>query len=164
MDVIGVASELRCAASLAIRGAVATPGSLAIRGSVAVRAVAVRAVAVRAVAVRAVAVRAVHQATLMSVVTPGTFHPTANALPGGSTLLALINGIAGWAVLFALAGLVIGAALWAIGSHSQNYQQSYVGRRAVLVSGIAALLIGAAPTLINFFFNTGHHIVNPLPQ
>ena len=149
MDVIGVASELRCAASLAIRGAVATPGSLAIRGSV---------------AVRAVAVRAVHQATLMSVVTPGTFHPTANALPGGSTLLALINGIAGWAVLFALAGLVIGAALWAIGSHSQNYQQSYVGRRAVLVSGIAALLIGAAPTLINFFFNTGHHIVNPLPQ
>jgi hypothetical protein len=159
MDVIGVASELRCAASLAIRGAVATPGSLAIRGSV-----AVRAVAVRAVAVRAVAVRAVHQATLMSVVTPGTFHPTANALPGGSTLLALINGIAGWAVLFALAGLVIGAALWAIGSHSQNYQQSYVGRRAVLVSGIAALLIGAAPTLINFFFNTGHHIVNPLPQ
>ena len=110
------------------------------------------------------AVRPVHRVALLSVVTPSKFHPTANVLPGGSTLLALINGLAGWAVLLALAGLVIGAALWAIGSHSQNYQQSYVGRRAVLVSGLAALLIGAAPTLINFFFSTGHNIVNPLPH
>jgi MFS family permease len=132
MDVIGVASELQRAASLAARGSAAEQRA--------------------------------HRVALLSVVTPAKFHPTANVLPGGSTLLALINGIAGWAVLLALAGLVIGAALWAIGSHSQNYQQSYVGRRAVLVSGIAALLIGAAPTLINFFFNTGHHIVNPLPQ
>ena len=110
------------------------------------------------------AVRTAHRVALLSVVTPSKFHPTANVLPGGSTLLALINGLAGWAVLLALAGLVIGAALWAIGSHSQNYQQSYVGRRAVLVSGLAALLIGAAPTLINFFFSTGHSIVNPLPH
>ncbi|HTX62627.1 MAG TPA: DUF6112 family protein [Acidimicrobiales bacterium] len=92
------------------------------------------------------------------------FTPTAGALPGGSTLLHLVDGLGGWALILALAGLVIGAALWAIGSHSQNYQQSYVGRRAVLVSGVAALLIGAAPTLINFFFNTGHGIVNPLTQ
>jgi len=39
--------------------------------------------------------------------------------------------------------------------HSQNYHQSFAGRRAVLVSGVAALLIGAAPILINFFFHTG---------
>ena len=105
-----------------------------------------------------------HRAVLVSAVTISSFKPTADALPGGSTLLRLIDGLGGWALLLALAGLVIGAALWAIGSHSQNYQQSYVGRRAVLVSGVAALLIGAAPTLINFFFNTGHGIVNPLPQ
>ncbi|MDA8317331.1 MAG: DUF6112 family protein [Actinomycetota bacterium] len=110
------------------------------------------------------AMQTAHRVSLLSVVTPSKFHPTANVLPGGSTLLALINGLAGWAVLLALAGLVIGAALWAIGSHSQNYQQSYVGRRAVLVSGLAALLIGAAPTLIDFFFSTGHNIVNPLPH
>jgi hypothetical protein len=103
-----------------------------------------------------------HSGVLVSVITG--FKPTANALPGGSTLLHLINGVGGWALLLALAGLLIGAGLWAVGSHSQNYQQSYVGRRAVLVSGVAALLIGAAPTLINFFFSTGHGIVNPLPQ
>lgn len=113
------------------------------------------------------AVHAVHRAVLLSVATsptPSNFKPTAGALPGGSALLTLVDGLGGWALMLALAGLVIGAALWAIGSHSQNYQQSYVGRRAVLVSGVAALLIGAAPTLINFFFNTGHGIVNPLPQ
>ncbi len=90
------------------------------------------------------------------------FKPTASALPGGSTLLKLVDGLGGWALILAVAGLVVGAALWAIGSHSQNYQQSYVGRRAVLVSGVAALLIGAAPTLIGFFFDTGQGIVNPL--
>jgi hypothetical protein len=33
--------------------------------------------------------------------------------------------------------------------------QSSQGRRAVLTSLAAAILIGAAPTLINFFFNAG---------
>jgi hypothetical protein len=33
--------------------------------------------------------------------------------------------------------------------------QSAQGRRAVLTSLAAAILIGAAPSLINFFFNTG---------
>lgn len=111
------------------------------------------------------AVRQGHHVVLLSVVTQtlSKFTPDAQALPGGSILIKLINGVAGWALLLALAGLLIGAALWAIGSHSQNYQQSYTGRRAVLVSGLAALLIGAAPTLIDFFFSTGHGIVNPLP-
>ena len=106
---------------------------------------------------------AVLLATLTSP-TPSDFKPTAGSLPGGAALLHLVNGLGGWALMLSLAGLVLGAALWAIGAHSQNYQQSYVGRRAVLVSGLAALLIGAAPTLINFFFSTGHGIVNPLPQ
>jgi hypothetical protein len=32
------------------------------------------------------------------------------------------------------------------------------GRRAVLASGGAALLIGAAGPLINFFFHAGQHV------
>ena len=80
---------------------------------------------------------------------------TAGQLPGGTTLQNLTNGIGGWALIFSLVGLVVGAALWALGAHSQNYHQSFVGRRAVLVSGVAALLIGAAPALINFFFHAG---------
>ena len=84
-----------------------------------------------------------------------SLNPDVNALPGGGTLQTLTNGLGAWALIAALAGLLIGAAAWALGVHAQNYQQSMVGRRAVLVSGLAALLIGAAPPLINFFFRTG---------
>src|SRR5580698_8352883 len=81
--------------------------------------------------------------------------PSLDSLPGGGTLQALVNGVGAWALLAALVGLVIGAGAWALGVHSQNFQQSMVGRRAVLVSGLAALLIGAAPTIVDFFFHAG---------
>ncbi len=82
-------------------------------------------------------------------------HPDPNALPGGQVLQNLMNGLDSWALALALVGLVIGAAAWALGSHGQNYQQSFVGRRAVLISGLAALLIGAGPGIVSFFFNAG---------
>ena len=84
-----------------------------------------------------------------------TLNPSVNSLPGGGTLQELTNGLGAWALVAALAGLLIGAAAWALGVHSQNFHQSLVGRRAVLVSGLAALLIGAAPPIVNFFFHTG---------
>jgi hypothetical protein len=81
--------------------------------------------------------------------------PSTSDLPGGAALQSLADGIAAWALIGALVALLIGAMLWAIGSHTQNMHQSSQGRRAVLSSLVAAVLIGAAPTLINFFFNTG---------
>src|SRR5579862_6864266 len=81
--------------------------------------------------------------------------PDPTQLPGGQVLQRLTNGLGGWALALSLVGLLVGAAAWALGAHSQNYHQSFVGRRAVLVSGLAALLIGAAPALINFFFHAG---------
>ena len=84
-----------------------------------------------------------------------TLNPDPSQLPGGTALQQFTNGIGGWALIAALVGLLIGAAAWALGAHTQNYHQSFSGRRAVLVSGVAALLVGAAPALINFFFNTG---------
>ena len=67
----------------------------------------------------------------------------------------LANGVAGWAIILALVGLVISAAVWALGAHSQNYQHTAAGKRGVLAAGLAALLIGAAPAVINFFFGLG---------
>ncbi len=84
--------------------------------------------------------------------------PDTSALPGGNVLQHLMNGLDGWALALSLVGLVVGAAAWALGSHGQNYQQSFVGRRAVLISGLAALLIGAGPGIVNFFFNTGQGV------
>jgi hypothetical protein len=84
-----------------------------------------------------------------------TLTPSTSALPGSAALQSIANGIAAWALIGALVSLLLGAAFWAVGSHTQNMHQSSQGRRAVLTSLIAAVLIGAAPTLINFFFNTG---------
>jgi MFS family permease len=84
--------------------------------------------------------------------------PDPSQLPGGQVLQKLTDGLGGWALALSLIGLLIGAAAWALGAHSQNYQQSYSGRKAVLVSGFAALLIGAGPGIVNFFFSTGQGV------
>lgn len=82
--------------------------------------------------------------------------PRSADLPGGSKLQDLTNGIGAWALIASLVGLVVGAGTWALGAHSNNYQHTLTGRRAVLVSAVAALLIGFAPRLLNFMFSTGH--------
>lgn len=82
-------------------------------------------------------------------------NPSTSSLPGSAALQSLANGIASWALIGALVALLLGAGLWAVGSHTQNMHQSSQGRRAVLTSLVAAVLIGAAPDLINFFFKTG---------
>ena len=87
-----------------------------------------------------------------------TLTPDPSGLPGGDVLQHLTNGLGGWALILALVGLLIGAAAWALGAHAQNYHQAFNGRRTVLVSALAALLIGAAPALINFFFHTGQAV------
>ena len=87
-----------------------------------------------------------------------TMSPDPSQLPGGQVLQKLTDGLGGWALALSLVGLLVGAAAWALGAHSQNYQQSYSGRKAVLVSGFAALLIGAGPGIVNFFFSTGQGV------
>lgn len=82
-------------------------------------------------------------------------NPDPSQLPGGQVLQQLTNGIMGWALILALVALVISAVSWALGANSNNYQYSVAGRRGVVVAGLAALLIGAAPAIINFFFDTG---------
>jgi hypothetical protein len=84
-----------------------------------------------------------------------SLNPSTSDLPGSEALQQLANGVAAWALIGALVALLLGAGLWAVGSHTQNMHQSSQGRRAVLTSLAAAILIGAAPTLINFFFNAG---------
>ncbi|MGH9019678.1 MAG: DUF6112 family protein [Acidimicrobiales bacterium] len=87
-----------------------------------------------------------------------TLSPSTSALPGSEALQQIANGLASWALIGALVALLIGAALWAVGSHTQNLHHSMAGRRAVLTSLVAAILIGGAPSLINFFFSTGQSI------
>ena len=98
-----------------------------------------------------------HWAALWAV-SSVTLDPDPSNLPGGAVLQELTNGLGGWALVLALVGLLIGAAAWALGAHAQNYHQAFNGRRTVVVSGLAALLVGAAPAIINFFFHAGQGV------
>jgi len=84
--------------------------------------------------------------------------PDAGELPGGEVLQSLTNGIAGFALIFCLIGLVLSAGLWALGSNSNNYQQTFVGKRGFAVCAMGALLIGAAAAIINFFYGAGQGV------
>jgi Mn2+/Fe2+ NRAMP family transporter len=82
-------------------------------------------------------------------------HPNPTGLPGSNVLQQLVNGAEAWALAIALLGAFVGAALWAVASHSHNHQYAARGRMAALVSGAAALVIGAGPGLVNFFEHLG---------
>jgi type IV secretory pathway VirB2 component (pilin) len=79
----------------------------------------------------------------------------AGDLPGDTTLETLASGVGHWALLASIVGVIVGGVMWAFGHFAHNFQQSYNGRRGVIVSGIAALLIGGAQTIISFFFSQG---------
>ena len=84
--------------------------------------------------------------------------PDPGELPGSNVLQDLTNGIGGFALVACLVGLVVGAGLWALGSNSNNYQQTFQGKRAFAVSALGALLIGAAAAIINFFYDASQRI------
>ena len=45
--------------------------------------------------------------------------------------------------------------MWAVASHTHNHHYAARGRMAALISGASALIVGAAPGLINFFAHLG---------
>ena len=91
----------------------------------------------------------------MSLVLGVTATPDLTALPGSNVLQQLVNGAEAWALAIALLGAFIGAALWAVASHTHNHQYAARGRMAALTSAASALVVGAAPGLVNFFQHLG---------
>ena len=81
-----------------------------------------------------------------------------SSLPGTQQIQDLINGFSTWALMAAVAGMLVGAAIWALGHHSSNYQQTANGRKGLMVCGLAALVTGAAPGLINYLFSIGQKV------
>jgi hypothetical protein len=78
-------------------------------------------------------------------------HPDPGGLPGSNVLQQIVNGAEAWALAIALLGAFVGAGLWAVASHTNSHHYAARGRMAALVSAASALVIGAAPGLVNFF-------------
>jgi hypothetical protein len=96
--------------------------------------------------------------TQLAAVNDVKLDPRPGGLPGSEVLQGLVDGLAFWALIAALAALVVGAAVWAWASHAQNHHYSANGRRAVGIGALAALIIGAAPALVNFFAEAGERV------
>jgi hypothetical protein len=81
--------------------------------------------------------------------------PNTSGLPGIAELQHIVGALLTLGLVAALAGLLISAIVWAVGSHSANPMLAGRGRTGVLVAFVAAALTGGAVALINFFAGAG---------
>jgi uncharacterized protein DUF6112 len=81
--------------------------------------------------------------------------PNSTGIPGLSTLQSIAGGLLTAGLIACVAGIVIAAICWALGSHNGNSRLAMSGRSGVLVGLAAALIVGGADALVTFFSNTG---------
>ncbi len=84
--------------------------------------------------------------------------PNTNGLPGLAALENIAGAILTFGLVAAVAAVAISAIAWAIGSNSYNPHVAGKGKNGVLIACAAALLIGAANTLVNFFNHAGSSV------
>jgi len=92
------------------------------------------------------------------VVLDVSLNPDPSQLPGGGTLADLMNGLAGCGLILAAGVFAFGGAQWALGSATSNMSWAERGKQTVFVAALAALLIGAAAIVVNFFFLLGSRL------
>ena len=81
--------------------------------------------------------------------------PNHNGLPGIAAIEKIVGALLTFGLIAAVAGIAISAIAWAVGNHSSNPHVAGRGKTGVLVSAGAAMLIGAANTLVTFFSAAG---------
>jgi hypothetical protein len=81
--------------------------------------------------------------------------PNDTGLPGVSEAKKIVGALLTFGLIAAVAGVAISAIGWALGSHSANPHLAGRGKVGVIVAAAAALLIGGADLIINFFQSAG---------
>jgi hypothetical protein len=81
--------------------------------------------------------------------------PNSSGLPGISQGETIVGALLTFGVIAAVAGLIMGAMVWAVGHHSSNPQTVSRGKTGVMAGVVAAILCGGAMAIVNFFFNIG---------
>ncbi|MFD8916012.1 DUF6112 family protein [Streptomyces sp. NPDC059575] len=95
----------------------------------------------------------VHKAVQLAY-DPG-IKPNEGGLPGLSVLKQVMGSINLFGLVAVVGALAVSAAVWAWGHHSGGHQAEANGKKGVLVSSGAALLMGAANGLVAFFSTLG---------
>jgi hypothetical protein len=84
--------------------------------------------------------------------------PNSDALPGIAQLREIVGAVMTVGLILAVLALIVSAIVWAYGSNSSNPHLAGRGKVGVLISCGAAVLCGAAVTLINFFWDVGQAV------
>jgi hypothetical protein len=81
--------------------------------------------------------------------------PNKTGLPGLGTSSDIVGALLTYGLIACVAAIVVSAIVWAVSHHNGNGRYSDGGKTGVLVSCVAAVLIGGADTLITFFSAAG---------
>lgn len=81
--------------------------------------------------------------------------PNDDGLPGTSEARKIVGALLTYGLIAAVAGIAISAIIWPIANHNANPHWASRGKMGVVVSCGAALLVGCADVLVNFFQNAG---------
>jgi len=81
--------------------------------------------------------------------------PNGSKAPGGKGLQDAIDVFAFYGILAAIAGFLLGGAVWAVGGRGGNEYAAQGGKVGMAVAVGVAFLIGAATAIIRFAFDAG---------
>lgn len=84
--------------------------------------------------------------------------PNTNGLPGIAQLRTIVGAVMTVGLILSVLALIISAIVWGFGANSSNPHLASRGKVGVLVSCGAAVICGAAVTLVNFFWNVGQAV------
>lgn len=84
--------------------------------------------------------------------------PNANGLPGSGVVTSLLSGLQAWALFGSIAAILIGAAMWGLATHTGSAVGVHRGRTALLGGAVGAVIAGAGPAIVDFFFSAGQRV------
>ncbi|WP_051426177.1 DUF6112 family protein [Jiangella gansuensis] len=84
--------------------------------------------------------------------------PNDDGLPGIVSLRDVVGAGMTFGLVLSVLALIIATVVWGFGANSSNPHLAGRGKSGVLVACGAAVLCGAAVTLVNFFWDVGQGI------
>jgi hypothetical protein len=90
--------------------------------------------------------------------------PDDSKAPGINALKDLVNGLAAYAVIAAVAAVLLGGIAWALGERMGYDRASMVGKGGVIAGFGLAFLVGAAAAIVNFALATGATASSEAPK
>ena len=84
--------------------------------------------------------------------------PNGTGLPGIEQLRVIVGAVMTVGLILRVLALIVAAVVWGFGANSSNPHLASRGKLGVLVACGAAIICGAAVTLVNFFWGVGQSV------